>query len=132
MAMTAGIETLRVLNQPAVYIALAQRASRLERGIVMAAEKAGTTMQIHRIGSIMTAFFTSQPVFDYESAKTADTQMFGRFFHRLLAEGIYWPPSQFEAVFVSLAHEDSDIDRTVEAIQRALVALASDGLGQME
>jgi glutamate-1-semialdehyde 2,1-aminomutase len=132
MAMTAGIETLRVLNQPAVYFQLEQKASRLEMGIVAAIEKAGIAVQVSRVGSILTAFFTSQPVFDYETAKTADTQMFGRFFHRLLAEGIYWPPSQFEAVFVSLAHEDSDIDRTVEAIQRALFALASNDLGQRE
>ncbi|MDD5093041.1 MAG: glutamate-1-semialdehyde 2,1-aminomutase [Dehalococcoidia bacterium] len=127
LAMTSGIQTLRLLNQPGVYSILEQRASSLEAGILAAAEKAGVDLQVHRIGSILTAFFTPESVFDYESAKKADTQLFGRFFRYLLEEGIYWPPSQFEAAFISLAHDDEDIDRTLEAIDGALAAVAKAG-----
>ena len=123
LAMTAGIETLRLLNHSDVYSELEQRASRLEKEIATVASQYDVPVQILRIGSIMTAFFTPEAVFDYESAKLADTEMFGKFFRRLLEEGIYWPPSQFEAVFVSLAHSDDDIGATITAIEKALSAL---------
>ncbi|MDY6912368.1 MAG: aspartate aminotransferase family protein, partial [Chloroflexota bacterium] len=118
---TAGIETLRLLNQPGVYSELEQRGARLEDGILAAAADKKVPLQVNRIGSIMTAFFTSEAVFDYESAKRSDTEAFGKFFRRSLEEGIYWPPSQFEAAFVSLAHSDEDIDTTSEAISKALL-----------
>ena len=123
LAMTAGIETLRLLNHSDVYSELEQRASRLEKGVATVASQYDVPVQILRIGSIMTAFFTPEAVFDYESAKLADTEMFGKFFRRLLEEGVYWPPSQFEAVFVSLAHSDEDIGATITAIEKALSAL---------
>ncbi|MFA4836034.1 MAG: glutamate-1-semialdehyde 2,1-aminomutase [Dehalococcoidia bacterium] len=123
LAMTAGIETLRLLSRPDVYPQLEQKASRLQSGITAAVGKAGVDLQVSRSGSILTVFFTAEPVFDYESAKKADTKLFGRFFRSLLDEGIYWPPSQFEAAFVSLAHEDEDIDLTIAAVQKALTGL---------
>jgi glutamate-1-semialdehyde 2,1-aminomutase len=124
LAMTAGIETLNVLRQGDVYPHLESKAARLEEGIADAASRTGMPVHISRIGSLLTAFFTAEPVMDYESAKSADTERFGEFFRGLLERGIYWPPSQFEAAFVSLAHSDDDIETTIEAMNQALVDLA--------
>ncbi len=118
LAMTAGIETLSVLRQGDVYVELERKATRLEEGIADAASRAGMPVRISRVGSLLTAFFTGGPVTDYESAKSADTERFGKFFRSLLERGIYWPPSQFEAAFVSLAHSDDDIETTIEAVER--------------
>ncbi len=122
LVMTAGIETLKALSQPGVYHKLGEMTSRLEDGIARVACEASVKLHISSIGSLLTAFFTDAPVFDYESARKSDTALFARFFRHLLSEGIYWPPSQFEAAFVSLAHDDEDIYHTVAAIQRALKA----------
>ena len=123
LVMTAGIETIKVLSQPGVYHQLEARSSSLEEGLVKAASEAGIGLHISRVASLLTIFFTAKPVVDYESAKQANTKLFGRFFHRLLAEGIYWPPSQFEAAFVSLAHSDEDIQTTIRAVDKALSSL---------
>ncbi len=123
LAMTAGIETLKLLNQPGVYDQLENAASRLEEGITGAAFSLNLNMTISRVASLLTVFFTNNPVVDYESASEADTALFGGFFQKLLAEGIYWPPSQFEAIFVSLAHSDEDIQGTIEAIYKVLSRL---------
>jgi glutamate-1-semialdehyde 2,1-aminomutase len=120
LAMTAGIETLKVLGQPEVYLQLEARASSLEEGITKLISEAGISLRISRVASLLTIFFTGDAVVDYESARRADTELFGRFFQQLLSEGIYWPPSQFEAAFVSLAHTDEDIRTAVEAIGKAL------------
>ncbi len=120
IAMTAGIETLKLLGQPGVYDQLELKASSLEKEIVKIATSAGATLHIARIASILTVFFTGSPVVDYESAKKSDAALFSRFFHNLLAGGIYWPPSQFEAAFVSLAHSHEDIQLTIRAIDKAL------------
>ncbi|MFC1966485.1 glutamate-1-semialdehyde 2,1-aminomutase [Chloroflexota bacterium] len=123
LAMTAGIETLKLLSQPGVYERLESAASRLEEGIAGTASSLNFKMTISRVASLLTVFFTGNPVVDYESASEADTALFGKFFQQLLAEGIYWPPSQFEAIFVSLAHSDEDIQGTIEAIYKALSRL---------
>jgi glutamate-1-semialdehyde 2,1-aminomutase len=94
--------------------------ARLESGILGAAAKAGAPVRMNRVGSMFTLFFTEREVFDFDSAKTCDTRRFNRFFHSMLEQGIYWPPSQFEAAFISAAHSESDIDRTVTAAARAL------------
>jgi glutamate-1-semialdehyde 2,1-aminomutase len=120
LAMTAGIETVQILSQNGIYEQLEGKASLLEKGIADAVNDLGIPIDISRVGSIITTFFTSKPVFDYESAKLADTELYGRFFHQMLEEGIYLPPSQFEAAFVSLAHSDEDIERTVESVRKAL------------
>ncbi|MBI3040974.1 MAG: aminotransferase class III-fold pyridoxal phosphate-dependent enzyme, partial [Chloroflexi bacterium] len=129
LAMTAGIETIKVLSQPGVYHQLEKRASSLAKGIAEAASKAGISLRVARVASLLTVFFTGQPVVDYESAKQAETTLFSRFFQQLLSQGIYWPPSQFEAAFVSLAHSAGDIQLTVRAIDKALSFLKSKGLG---
>ena len=123
LAMTAGIETIKALNQPGVYDQLATKASTLEEGIARAASEAGISLRISRVASLLTVFFTPDAVVDYESAKRADTALFGKFFQQLLSAGIYWPPSQFEAAFVSLAHSDEDIQFTIGAINKSLSSL---------
>jgi len=122
LAMTAGIETLKLLNRPGTYERLENASSRLERGIAEAASSLNVKLNISRFASLLTLFFTDKPALDYEAVSQADTALFGRFFHQLLAQGIYWPPSQFEAVFISLAHQDNDIQYTVAAIEKALAA----------
>lgn len=124
LAMAAGIETLKILGQPGVYDQLEAKSARLEAGIRNAVTKTGTRLQISRIASLLTVFFSDQPVFDYASAARADSDLFARFFREILSTGIYWPPSQFEAAFISLAHSDEDIETTIEAISRALKSVA--------
>ena len=123
LAMTAGIETIEVLSHLGVYRQLEHKASDLAEGIGKAATKAGISLQISRVSSLLTVFFTGGLVADYESAKQASTLQFNKFFHSLLAEGIYWPPSQFEAAFISSAHTDEDIQLTVRAAGKALSCL---------
>jgi len=125
LVMTAGIETLKILSQPGVYEQLEVKSSNLEKGIVKVAAETNVTLHISRVASLLTAFFTSKPVVDYETATQADTRLFSRFFQQLLSQGIYWPPSQFEAAFVSLAHSDENIQTTIRAINKALSPLAS-------
>ena len=120
LAMTAGIETIKALSQPHVYEQLEGKSARLAEGIAKAASQAGMSWHVSRIASLLTVFMTDNQPVDYESATQADTKLFGRFFQQLLSEGIYWPPSQFEAAFISLAHSDEDIQYTIEAIRRAL------------
>jgi glutamate-1-semialdehyde 2,1-aminomutase len=120
LAMTAGIETLKVLKEPGVYDQLDRKGATLEEGMRKIAVKFGTGLTINRAGSLLTPFFTGEPVRDYESAKKSDTVQFNQLFHRLLEGGIYWPPSQFEAGFVSLVHSDEDIRFTIEAFNKAL------------
>lgn len=123
LVMTAGIETIRVLGQPGVYQQLENKSSRLADGITKAASEAGIRLYLAHIASLLTVFFTGAEVVDYDSAKRSDTELFGRFFRKLLAAGIYWPPSQFEAAFISLAHSDDDIEITIKRIGDALISL---------
>lgn len=118
-AMTAGIETLRVLKDPQVYLQLEERAAALQDGIAAAACRACIPLSIPRAGSLLTVFFTGCEVADYASARLCDTALFARFFNSLLNNGIYWPPSQFEVAFVSLAHSPQDIETTILAADKA-------------
>jgi glutamate-1-semialdehyde 2,1-aminomutase len=114
LAVAAGLAMLRHLkSHPEVYDALEANSA-----AIAGAPPAGVTM--NRVGSMFTWFFTDQPVTDYDSAKRADTAKFGQFHHRMLEQGIYLPPSQFEAAFVSAAHTDEDIRKTTEAFKKAL------------
>lgn len=120
LAMTAGIETLKVLCQPGVYGRLEDKAQRLEKGIIEAISSLKLKITVSRFASLLTIFFTDKPALDYDSVSQSDTALFSRFFHQLLSRGIYWPPSQFEAAFISLAHTDDDIRTTVDVVAEGL------------
>ena len=119
LAMTAGIETLKVLSQPGVYERLEKASSRLEEGTAKVVASLNFKLNISRFASLLTIFFTDNQALDYESVSEADTALFSRFFQQLLAQGIYWPPSQFEAAFLSIAHSDDDIEFTIGVIEKA-------------
>jgi glutamate-1-semialdehyde 2,1-aminomutase len=118
LAMTAGIETLTVLKEGSVYQELEKKTALLQKGIIDSADKAGVNIQLPRIGSMFTVFFTKEPVTDYETASKADTALYGKFFHQMLSQGVYFPPSQFEAVFLSAVHTHKDIDATINAAEK--------------
>jgi glutamate-1-semialdehyde 2,1-aminomutase len=123
LAMTAGIETITILKESSAYEELEKKSSLLEKGIIKAASKTRVDIQLPRVGSMFTIFFTKDVVTDYETATKADTKLYAKFFHHMLAQGVYLPPSQFEAAFVSLAHTDKDIQATVEATEKAFHSL---------
>ena len=122
LAMAAGIATLCQLkaNRRPFYKQLDDRAGKLVTGIIAAAQEAGVAMTANRVGSMFTFFFTDKQVTDWESAATCDTAKFGRFHGALLDAGVWLPPSQFEAAFLSLAHTQGDIDDTIAAAREAL------------
>jgi glutamate-1-semialdehyde 2,1-aminomutase len=122
LAMAAGKKTLEILSRPGTYERLETLSARLEKGLGEAARAAGVAVELNRVGSMFTAFFTREPVVDYATAKKSDTARFGRFFGAMLEQGVYLAPSQFEAGFVSLAHSEADIDDTVKAAAAALRA----------
>jgi glutamate-1-semialdehyde 2,1-aminomutase len=123
LAVAAGLATLKRLQTENPFSRLEKLGERLERGLVDAGSKAGVPVRVNRVGSMFTLFFTDREVFDFDSAKTSDTQRFNRFFHSMIEQGIYWPPSQFEAAFISAAHTETDIDRTVAAASKALASV---------
>jgi glutamate-1-semialdehyde 2,1-aminomutase len=114
LAMTAGLWSLEALS-PKVYKHLARLGARLAAGLADAARSANVALQVNAFGSLVTPFFTTQPVRDYESAISSDTAAYAAFFRGMLDRGIYPPPSQFEAWFISAAHTERDIDKTVKA-----------------
>lgn len=120
VAMAAGIATLRLLQQPGVYDGLENKAQMLADGLQEVFAETETPLRINRIGSMMTLFFNAGEVNGWETVSASDREGFGRFFHRMLDEGVYLPPSPFEAMFVSTAHSDADIQATVDAARRAL------------
>ncbi|GAB6932241.1 glutamate-1-semialdehyde 2,1-aminomutase [Calditerricola satsumensis] len=123
LAMTAGVTTLRELGQGGVYEDLERKAARLAEGMAQNAEEAGIPYCLNRVGSLVGFFFTGERVIDYATARTADTERFARYFRLLLERGVYIPPSQFEGMFVSVAHTDADIDRTLEVHREVLKRL---------
>jgi glutamate-1-semialdehyde 2,1-aminomutase len=119
LAMTAGIWSLDRLT-PSLYRNLAALGARLAAGLADAAREAHVPLQVNGFGSILTPFFTNQPVRDYRSATSANTEQYARFFRGMIARGVYPPPSQFEAWFLSAAHTVKDIDKTVAAARGAM------------
>jgi glutamate-1-semialdehyde 2,1-aminomutase len=120
LAMAAGIATLDALAEPGAYETLERLSQRLERDLAAAIAESRVPARVQRVGSMLSLFFSAEPVTDYASARRCDTAAFGRFFHGMLERGVYLPPSQFEAWFVSLAHDEKDIARTVEAARWAI------------
>ena len=119
LAMTAGIWCLDALN-PRLYKQLAALGAQLGSGLAAAAREAGIALRVNAFGSILTPFFTDRPVHDYCSATSARTDLYAKFFRGMLARGIYPPPSQFEAWFLSAAHTEKDVDRTIAAATEAM------------
>ena len=123
LAMTAGIETLAILKKSGTYEELEKKSSFLVKGIIEVASKAGVDIQLPRAGSMFTVFFAQAPITDYEAAARADTTLYARFFHQMLSQGVYFPPSQFEAAFVSVAHTHRDIQSTIDSAGKAFTSL---------
>ena len=125
LAMTAGVWALKNLSGR-LYQRLDRLGATLEQGLHDAARERGVALQVNRAGSVLTPFFTDQPVIDHASATAADTDAYAVFFRSMLANGIYSPPSQFEGWFLSAAHTERDVSKTVAAARRAMrdVALA--------
>lgn len=124
LAMAAGIATLETMQQtPDLYEVLETRTARLEEGLKEAAQLTGVTITVNRVGSMITAFFTNQNVTDFESASTTDTVQFAKWFHGLLKRGVYWPPSAFEAAFLSYAHSEADIEAMITAAYESFAEL---------
>lgn len=110
LAMAAGVATLKVLREPGFYEKLDDKAAAFAEELAALAKKYSQRVALNRIGSIMTGFFTSGPVIDFESAMKADTEKYGRFYREMLRQGIYLAPSQFEAAFISAAHSQADLE----------------------
>ena len=124
LAVAAGIAALKAVTKPDVYVKLEEKTALLVDGLRKAASAAGVEVIINSIGSMFTVFFTSSPVTDFQSAKTSDTARYAKFFHALLEHGVYFPPSQFETCFMSLAHTKSDISATLKAARTAFNTVA--------
>ena len=123
LAMRAGIETLQRLAEPGFYQELDRRAGTLADGMREALSENGVAGQVARAGSLLTLFFTDEHVENYAAARKSDTRRFAGFFHEMLRRGTLLPPSQFEALFVSAAHTDADIGRTVQACRESLAVV---------
>jgi glutamate-1-semialdehyde 2,1-aminomutase len=125
LAMAAGLSTVQILRDQPPYERLEALSARLAEGLDRAATDAGIPHVVQRVGSMLTLFFHDGPVRNYDDARRSDTRLFARFFWEMLARGVYLPCSQFEAAFVSAAHTDDDVDRTIQAAQEALQASRS-------
>ena len=127
LAMAAGIATLRLLGSAGVWDRLGETARALSDGIRSAAQHAGVAVQSVAVGSMWGFFFTGLPVTDYASARNSDTQLYARFFHEMLARGVYLAPSQFEAAFVCTEHSHEHVGHTLRAAAEALALLSGRG-----
>ncbi len=119
---------LKAVRNENPYPQLEQLSERLAAGLLSAAEEMGQQVQLNRVGSMLTVFFSDQPVTDFASATSSDTEKFARWFHEMLNHGIYLPCSQYEALFVSAAHTDELIDQTIFAARASFKAVISPSL----
>ena len=120
LAAAVGLATLRLLRDGSSYARLEERSLRLSNGLSRVAAKVGIPAVVNRLGSLLSLFLTDGPIVDYASAQRSDSGRYARFFSEMLAGGVYLAPSQFEAIFVSLAHGDEEIDRTIEIAEKAI------------
>ncbi len=123
LAMAVGIETLKIIKEPGVYKTLAEKAAKLGAKIKAAADAQGIPVKCYNIGSMFCTYFNEEEVFDFASAARSDLEAFKIFFMALIENGVYIAPSQFETGFMSLAHSDEDIEKTVVAAEKALIAV---------
>ena len=124
VAVAAGRATLSVLRNSSIYDDLEERSAEFEEGVRRAAEKHNVPITFNRVGSMWTLFFTEGPVIDFDTANESNREKFARFFHLMLAEGVYLPPSQLEAAFFSAAHAKKDILQLIERVDRVLKKVA--------
>lgn len=125
LAMAAGIAALTYMEENSVCARLESMTAILAGGLEKAAAKAGVPVQVHRLGSMFTVFFSAEPVTDFASATACDAEAFRVYFHSMLEQGIYLPPSQFETNFLSLAHSPEDIEKTIAAAAKAFELVAA-------
>jgi len=123
LAVAAGLKTLEILRRPGIYQRLDSLTGELTNGLVAEAARVGVPLTVNRIASMFTLFFTPDTVSDYASAKKADPSAYGLFFRTLLEQGVYFPPSQFEAAFVSTVHSEGDVASTIHAASLAFAGL---------
>ena len=123
LAMTAGLETLKLMT-PERYEELEEKGAYLEAGLRQNAEKYNIPHTINRVGSMVGFFFNEGPVTNFEEASGSDLKRFARYFQLMAEQGIYIPPSQFEGMFLSIAHTQEDLDRTIAANEQALAVLS--------
>ena len=121
--VAVGQAMLELLDDASLYERLEQTSTQLAKGLLALCQQANIPAVVNQVGSMFTLFFTGEPVRNYDDAKRADTGRFARFFHGMLNRGIYLPPSQFEAAFVSAAHTDEDIAATLAAAAAVLATL---------
>jgi glutamate-1-semialdehyde 2,1-aminomutase len=124
VAVAAGRATLSVLKNSSIYSDLEERSGEFEAGVKAAAEKHNVPLIVNRVGSMWTIFFAEEPITDFTSADKSNREKFARFFHLMLAEGVYLPPSQLEAAFFSAAHAKKDILQLIERVDRVLKKIA--------
>ncbi len=123
LAVTAGIATLDILRRPNTYERLDEMGALLEKGLLEAAEASKIPVTINRVGSMLTLFFREGPVRNYEDAKGSDTERFSKYFQAMRKRGIFLPPSQFEAMFLSLAHTEDDVAEIAKAARESMASL---------
>jgi glutamate-1-semialdehyde 2,1-aminomutase len=123
LAMTAGIETLKILQQPGTYEELDRLTTKLADGLLTVAKETGHVACGGHLSAMFGLFFTAGPVHNFEDAKQSDTEKFAKFHRGMLEHGVYLAPSQYEAGFMSLAHTDADIDATLAAAREVLSAI---------
>ncbi len=123
LAVAAGLKTLEILRRPGIYERLNSLTEKLTNGLAAEAARQGVGLTVNRVGSMFTAFLTPDAVTDYASAKKADTSAYGLFFRFLLEMGIYFPPSQYEAAFMSTAHSEGDVAATIQSASLAFAGL---------
>jgi glutamate-1-semialdehyde 2,1-aminomutase len=123
LAVAAGLKTLEILRRPGLYERLDLLTAKLTNGLMAEGARQGVALTVNRVGSMFTAFFTPNPVGDYASAKKSDATAYGIFFRALLDSGVYFPPSQFEAAFVSTSHSEGDVAATLSAASAAFAGL---------
>jgi glutamate-1-semialdehyde 2,1-aminomutase len=123
LAVAAANTTLEILKDPSIYTTLEQRGADLQQGLLQSARKAGTPLTINRVGSIMSCFFTEKPVQNFDDVKNSDISRFKQYFAAMLGQGIYLAPSAYEAMFISLAHSQEDIEKTINAAYNAFTLI---------
>src|SRR5215213_1353102 len=124
VAVASGRATLSVLRNSSIYDDLEERSGEFEKGVLAAADRHNVPLTVNRVGSMWTLFFVDAPVTDFASANRSNREKFARFFHLMLAEGVYLPPSQLEAAFFSAAHAKKDIAQMVERVDRVMKKVA--------